>query len=108
MPRGWKLPKEDRTDAEAVRRKRELAEKLAFAVDYGTEDEFVAAVKKFKPETSGRKSSRPGSRGFTTPAARSAGFSLVNDRVEFLFCLSELFWRHALSGFLNEIAKGVN
>jgi hypothetical protein len=32
-----------------VRRKRELAEKLAIAVDYGTEDEFVAAVKKFKP-----------------------------------------------------------
>jgi len=50
MPRGWKLPKEDRTDAEAVRRKRELAEKLAFAVDYGTVDEFVAAVKKFKPD----------------------------------------------------------
>ena len=33
-----------------LRRKRELAEKLAFAVEYGTEDEFVAAVKKFKPD----------------------------------------------------------
>ncbi len=50
MPRRWKPPKEDRTDAEALRRKKELAEKLAFAVDYGTEDEFVVAVKKFKPD----------------------------------------------------------
>jgi hypothetical protein len=46
----WKPPKEDRTHAEVLRRKRELAEKLAFAVEYGTEDEFVAAVKKFKPD----------------------------------------------------------
>jgi undecaprenyl pyrophosphate synthase len=46
----WKPPKEDRIDAEAVRRKRELAEKLAFAVEYGTEDEFVDAVKRFKPD----------------------------------------------------------
>jgi undecaprenyl pyrophosphate synthase len=46
----WKPPKEGRTDAEALRRKRELAEKLAFAVEYGTEEEFVAAVKKFKPD----------------------------------------------------------
>jgi hypothetical protein len=46
----WKPPKEQRTDAEAVRRKRELAEKLAFAVEYGTEEEFVAGVKKFKPD----------------------------------------------------------
>jgi len=46
----WRPPKEDRTDAETVRRKRELADKLAFAVEYATEDEFVAAVKKFKPD----------------------------------------------------------
>lgn len=46
----WKPPKEDRTDAETVRRKKELAEKLAFAVEYGTEEEFVADVKKFKPD----------------------------------------------------------
>ena len=50
MPSRWKPPQEQRTDAETVRRKRELAEKLSFAVEYGTEDEFVAAVKKFKPE----------------------------------------------------------
>jgi hypothetical protein len=46
----WKPPKEQRTDAEAIRRNKELAEKLAFAVEYGTEEEFVAAVKKFKPD----------------------------------------------------------
>jgi hypothetical protein len=46
----WKPPKSERTDAEILRRKRELAEKLAFAVEYGTEEEFVAAVKKFKPQ----------------------------------------------------------
>jgi undecaprenyl pyrophosphate synthase len=45
----WKPPKEQRIDAEVVRRKKELTEKLAFAVEYGTEEEFVAAVKKFKP-----------------------------------------------------------
>jgi undecaprenyl pyrophosphate synthase len=46
----WKPPKEQRTDAEAVRRKKGLAEKLAFAVEFGTEEEFVDAVKKFKPD----------------------------------------------------------
>jgi len=50
MPRRWKPPKAERTDAETLRRKKELAEKLALAVEYGTEDEFVAAVKKFKPD----------------------------------------------------------
>jgi hypothetical protein len=49
MPR-WKPPRADRTDAEVLRRKRELAEKLADAVEYGSEEDFVAAVKKFKPD----------------------------------------------------------
>jgi hypothetical protein len=40
----------DRTDAEAMRRKRELAEKLADAVEYGTEEDFVAAVKNYNPQ----------------------------------------------------------
>jgi hypothetical protein len=44
--------KEDRTDTETIRRKKQLSEKLAFAVEYGTEKEFVAAVKKFKPDVS--------------------------------------------------------
>jgi hypothetical protein len=52
MPRRWRPPKPDRTDAEVLRRKRDLAEKLAFEVEYGTEEEFVAAVKKFKPDVS--------------------------------------------------------
>jgi hypothetical protein len=50
MPRRWKPPKGERTDVELLRRKKELAEKLAFAVEYGTEEEFVSAVKKFKPD----------------------------------------------------------
>jgi undecaprenyl pyrophosphate synthase len=50
MPGRWKPPKAERTDPEVLRRKKELAEKLHFAVEYGTEDEFVAAVKKFKPD----------------------------------------------------------
>jgi hypothetical protein len=49
MPRRWKPPEKERTDAEVIRRKKELAEKLADAVEYGTEEDFVAAVKKFKP-----------------------------------------------------------
>jgi hypothetical protein len=50
MPRHWKPPREKRVDEELVRRKKELAEKLAFALEYGTEEEFVAAVKEFKPD----------------------------------------------------------
>jgi len=50
MPGRWKPPKSERTDAEIVRRKRELAEKLGSVVGYGTEEEFVAAVKEFKPD----------------------------------------------------------
>ena len=50
MAKQWKPPKEQRTDAEAARRKRELAEKLADAVEYGSEEDFVVAVKKFKPD----------------------------------------------------------
>ena len=50
MTARWKPPKEQRTDAETVRRKRELAEKLADAVDYGTEEDFVEAIKNYKPE----------------------------------------------------------
>jgi hypothetical protein len=46
----WKPPKSERTDAELLRQKKELAENLDFAVEYGTEDEFVAAVKEFKPD----------------------------------------------------------
>jgi undecaprenyl pyrophosphate synthase len=50
MPGRWKPPRSERTDDGTLRRKKELAEKLAFAVEYGTEDEFVTAVKEFKPD----------------------------------------------------------
>jgi hypothetical protein len=50
MSSRWKPRKEDRTDTEALRRKKELAEKLDFAIEFGTEEEFVAAVKEFKPD----------------------------------------------------------
>lgn len=50
MPRRWKPPKEDRTDAEGLRRKKELAQKLADAVESGSEQDFVEAVKAFKPD----------------------------------------------------------
>ncbi len=46
----WKPPKEDRTDAEAVRRENELRRKLADIVEFGTEQDFVAALKSYKPE----------------------------------------------------------
>jgi hypothetical protein len=50
MVRRWKPREEDRTDADLVRRKKELAKKLADAVAAGDEEAFVAAVKTFKPE----------------------------------------------------------
>jgi hypothetical protein len=46
----WKPPKEDRTDQDAVRRERELRRKLAEIVEFGTEADFVAALKAYKPE----------------------------------------------------------
>lgn len=50
MPSRWKPPRSERTDADVEERKKRLAEKLAFAVEFGTEEEFVAAVKEFKPD----------------------------------------------------------
>jgi hypothetical protein len=50
MPRRWKPPKEDRTDAEAVRREREFRQDLSDILEYGTEDDFVVALKNYKPE----------------------------------------------------------
>ncbi len=47
----WKPPKEDRTDAEEVRRQKELRRKLADIVEFGTEADFVAAVKAYGPNT---------------------------------------------------------
>ena len=42
----WKPPK----DADEMRRRREREDALADIVSYGTEEDFVAAVKTYKPE----------------------------------------------------------
>jgi hypothetical protein len=46
----WKPPKEDRKDAEAVRREKELRRKLADIVEFGTEADFVEVLKAYRPE----------------------------------------------------------
>ena len=46
----WKPPKRDRTDADAVRREREFQHDLSDILEYGTEDDFVAALKMHKPD----------------------------------------------------------
>ncbi len=50
MPRQWKPPKEDRTDAGAVHREREFKQDLRDILEYGTEDDFVVALKNYKPD----------------------------------------------------------
>jgi hypothetical protein len=55
MPKRWKPPKGDRTDAEAIRREKELRRKLADIIAYGTEEDFVQAVKAYKPDVGGEE-----------------------------------------------------
>lgn len=50
MPRRWKPPKEDRRDADAVRREERFQEDLSDILEYGTEDDFVALLKWHKPD----------------------------------------------------------
>jgi len=50
MPGRWKPPKEQRTDAEAVRRERQFQQDLGEILDHGTEDDFVALLKAHRPE----------------------------------------------------------
>lgn len=50
MPRRWKPPKEMRIDPEAARREREFQEDLSDILEYGTEDDFVEALKMHKPD----------------------------------------------------------
>jgi hypothetical protein len=50
MPRRWMPPKEDRTDADAVRRKQDFQQDLSDILEYGTEDDFVVALKNYKPD----------------------------------------------------------
>jgi hypothetical protein len=42
--------KENRKDAEAVRREREFQRDLRDILEYGTEDDLVAALKNYKPD----------------------------------------------------------
>jgi hypothetical protein len=50
---GWKPPKEERTDADAIRRERDFQRDLADILEYGTEDDFVAVLKSYKPNIAG-------------------------------------------------------
>jgi hypothetical protein len=45
----WKPPKEDRTDAESIRREREFQRDLSDILEYGTEEDFVALLKAHTP-----------------------------------------------------------
>jgi hypothetical protein len=46
----WKPPKAERTDAEKVRRQRQFQQDMRDILEYGTEEDFVALVKKEKPD----------------------------------------------------------
>jgi hypothetical protein len=46
----WKPRKEDRTDEDAVRREREFQQDLSDILEYGTEEDFVTALKVHKPD----------------------------------------------------------
>ncbi len=50
MASRWKPPREQRTDAEAIRREQEFQQDLADILEYGAEDDFVAALKMHKPD----------------------------------------------------------
>jgi len=46
----WKPPKDQRTDADAVRRERKFQQDLSDILEYGTEGDFVAMLKIRKPD----------------------------------------------------------
>jgi hypothetical protein len=50
MPRRWRPPKEDRTDADAVRREGEFQQDLSDILEYGTVDDLVDLLKWHKPD----------------------------------------------------------
>ena len=104
----WKPPKEDRTDAETVRRKKELAEKLAFAVEYGTEEEFVVDVKKFKPDVGKGRTERLDYAVSRRPAREARALDFIYNFVEFPLSPAELFGRHAFSRIFHQIAEGID
>ena len=50
MSARWKPPKEERTEADALRREQQFQRDLSDILEYGTEDDFVAALKIRKPD----------------------------------------------------------
>ena len=50
MPRRWRPPKEDRTDADAVRCEGEFQQDLSDILEYGTVDDLVDLLKWHKPD----------------------------------------------------------
>lgn len=48
--RRWKPPKQDRTDAEAVRREKQFLQNLNDILEYGSEEDFIEALKIYKPD----------------------------------------------------------
>ena len=46
----WKPPKEQRVEAEAIRRERGFQRDLSDILDHGGEDDFVALLKAHRPE----------------------------------------------------------
>jgi hypothetical protein len=45
----WKPPKEDRIDAEAIRREPDFQRKLRDILEYGSEEDLVVVLKSYKP-----------------------------------------------------------
>src|ERR1017187_1521627 len=95
----------DRTDAEAVRREKELAQKLADIVEFGTEADFVAAVKAYRPET-GKEELRELICSFALASASGADF--VDHFVELLFGLLKFFVSHAFFGLGHNSLEGIH
>ena len=46
----WKPAKSERIDTDAVRREQEFQQDLSDILEYGTEEDFVAALKIHKPD----------------------------------------------------------
>ena len=79
---------------EAERRRKEFADKLELIVENLGEDNFVSAVKGYKPDIT-KEELQEWLCGFAPPCARSAGF--INDPLEVFFGLLEFFFAELLA-----------
>src|ERR1035437_8162641 len=95
----------DRTDAEAVRREKELGEKLAAIVEFGTEADFVAAVKAIGLRLEKRNCANLLC-SFALVSASGADF--VDHFVELLFGLLKFFVSHAFFGLGHNSLEGIH